>query len=169
MEQANPSPTSRTQGTFQLLKFTAKTYLHYDFATNYIAILYPGWSHGIIFKLSLVASTMMSSGQIFFGCIIHSQFTPMVTYGIGYHLVGTVVVLIFLKIFVAPLITPILDFVRPFPWVSKPGLFSHLHSCLLVCSEPKGHIWCYTCLFHQYGCTLYKCVHSRPTFWTSLM
>ena len=32
--------------------------------------------------------------------------------------------------FLEPLIAPMLDFVRPSPWVSKPGLFSYLHSCL---------------------------------------
>ena len=38
-------------------------------------------------------------------------------------------------------------------------------------SEPKGHIWCYACLFHLpfLGCTLYKQEYSRPAFQTSLM
>ena len=27
----------------------------------------------------------------------------------------------------------------------EPGWLSHLHSYLLACSEPKHHIWCYTC------------------------
>ena len=56
--------------------------------------------------------------------------------------------------FVGPLIVLILDFVSPSPGVSKPGWFSHLHLYLLACSEPKGHIWCSICLFHQQGCTL---------------
>ena len=30
---------------------------------------------------------------------------------------------------------------------------------LLVCCDPEGHNWCDTCLFHQYGCTLYKHVY----------
>ena len=50
---------------------------------------------------------------------------------------------------VGPLITPVLDFMWPFPQVSKQGWFSHLHTYLLVCCESKGHIWCYTCFFHQ--------------------
>ena len=37
----------------------------------------------------------------------------------------------------------------PSLWVSKSGWFSHLHTHLLVCSEPKGHVWCYTYLNHQ--------------------
>ena len=71
--------------------------------------------------------------------------------------------------FVGPLLAPILDFVWPSPGVSKPGWFSCLHTHLLACSEPKGNIWCYTCLFHQQGCTLYKHVYSRPAFQTSIM
>ena len=68
---------------------------------------------------------------------------------------------------VGPLITPVLDFMWPSPLVLKPGCFSCLHYLLLVCDEPVGHICCYICLFHQYGCTL--CVYSRLTFWTSFM
>ena len=30
------------------------------------------------------------------------------------------------------------------PWVLKPGWFSHLHSCLLVHGESKGHVWCFS-------------------------
>ena len=48
--------------------------------------------------------------------------------------------------FVGPLIAPILDFMWPSPWVSKPRWFCHLHMYLLACSEPKGHVWCCTCL-----------------------
>ena len=55
------------------------------------------------------------------------------------------------------------------PICSKPGWFSRLHTYLLACGEPKGHVWCYTCLFHQKGCILYKHVYSRPAFQTSLM
>ena len=40
---------------------------------------------------------------------------------------------------------------------------------LLVLGKPKGHIWCYTCLFPKKGCTLYKHVNSKLTFQTSLM
>ena len=53
--------------------------------------------------------------------------------------------------FVGPLIAPILDFLWPSPWVSKPGWFFYLHSYLLAHGEPKGHIWCCICLFHQLG------------------
>ena len=70
--------------------------------------------------------------------------------------------------FVAPLITLILDFMWPSPWLLKPGWFSCLHSCLIVHLDSKGHVWRYTCLFHQYRCTLYKCVPSRLTFRISL-
>ena len=62
--------------------------------------------------------------------------------------------------FVEPLIAPILDL----PGVSKPGWFSQLHSYFLVCSEPNGQIWCYTC---KYEYKLYKCVHSKLAFHTS--
>ena len=44
---------------------------------------------------------------------------------------------------------------------------AHLFAC--VCGEPKGHVWCYTCLFHQQGCTLHKYVYSSLAFQTSLM
>ena len=64
--------------------------------------------------------------------------------------------------FVGPLIVPNLDFVWPSPRVSKPGWFSRLHTYLLACDEPKGHVWCYTSRFHQKGCTLYKHVYSKP-------
>ena len=88
----------------------------------------------------------------------------------------TFVITVFLKHFcwtkvhfVVPLIAPILDFVWPSPWVPKPGWFYCLHTYLLAHGEPKGHIWCCTCLFYQQGFTLYKCVYSRLAFWTSLM
>ena len=64
--------------------------------------------------------------------------------------------------FVAPLITPNLDFVLPSTCTLKPGWFSHMHSFLPVHSDPKGYGWCYTWLFNQKGCTLYKHVYSRP-------
>ena len=51
--------------------------------------------------------------------------------------------------FVGSLISLILDFVWPSPRVSEPGWFSCLHTYLLVRGEPKGHVWCYICLFHQ--------------------
>ena len=51
--------------------------------------------------------------------------------------------------FVEPLIAPVLDFVCPSSWVSKPEWISCLHSFLLVCCDPEGHNWCDTCLFHQ--------------------
>ena len=68
-----------------------------------------------------------------------------------------------------PLIACILGLVWPFPWISKPGWFSYLHSFLLAHGEHKGHVWCYTCFFHQWGCTLYKHVYSRLAFQTSLV
>ena len=33
---------------------------------------------------------------------------------------------------------------------------SRLHSFLITCSDPEGHIWCDICLFHQQKYTLYK-------------
>ena len=51
--------------------------------------------------------------------------------------------------FVEPLIAPVLDFVCPSSWVSKPEWISCLHSFLLACCDPEGHNWCNTCLFHQ--------------------
>ena len=42
--------------------------------------------------------------------------------------------------FVGPLTVPILDFMWPLPWVSKPGWFSNLHTYLLVGGEPQSHI-----------------------------
>ena len=51
--------------------------------------------------------------------------------------------------FVEPLIAPVLDFVCPSSWVSKPEWISRLHSFLLACCDPEGHNWCNTCLFHQ--------------------
>ena len=50
---------------------------------------------------------------------------------------------------VEPLIAPVLDFVCPSSWVSKPEWISRLHSFLPVCCDPEGHNWCNTCLFHQ--------------------
>ena len=41
---------------------------------------------------------------------------------------------------VEPLIAPILDFVWPSPWLSKPELFSHLHFYLHAHGEPKSRI-----------------------------
>ena len=43
---------------------------------------------------------------------------------------------------------PILDFVWLPAWILKPRWFSHLKSCLLVCIEPKGHVWYYTFIIH---------------------
>ena len=51
--------------------------------------------------------------------------------------------------FLEPLIAPVLDFVCPSSWVSNPEWISCLHSFLLACCDPEGHIWCDTCLFHQ--------------------
>ena len=51
--------------------------------------------------------------------------------------------------FVEPLIAPVLDFVCPSSWVSNPEWISCLHSFLLACCDPEGHVWCDTCLFHQ--------------------
>ena len=51
--------------------------------------------------------------------------------------------------FVEPLIAPVLDFVCPSLWVSNPEWISCLHSFLLACCHPEGHVWCHTCLFHQ--------------------
>ena len=51
--------------------------------------------------------------------------------------------------FVEPLIAPVLDFVCPSSWVSNPEWIACLHSFLLACCDPEGHIWCDTCLFHQ--------------------
>ena len=51
--------------------------------------------------------------------------------------------------FVEPLIAPVLDFMCPSSWVSNPEWISCLHSFLLACCDPEGHIWCDTCLFHQ--------------------
>ena len=93
----------------------------------------------------------------------------------GLRLLQTIIFIFYFKFlldqgpFVESLIAPIWDFVWPSLWVSKPGWFSHQHTYLLACCEPKGHVWCYTCLFHKYGCTLYKHVYSRPAFQTYLM
>ena len=56
--------------------------------------------------------------------------------------------------------TPVLDFWWHLPWVSKPGWIPSL-ACFLTCAQqiPQIHLWCDTCLFHQYGCTLYKHVY----------
>ena len=51
--------------------------------------------------------------------------------------------------FVEPLIAPVLDFVCPSSRVSNPEWISRLHSFLLACCDPEGHVWCDTCLFHQ--------------------
>ena len=51
--------------------------------------------------------------------------------------------------FVESLIAPVLDFVCPSSRVSNPEWISRLHSFLLACSDPEGHVWCDTCLFHQ--------------------
>ena len=71
--------------------------------------------------------------------------------------------------FVEPLIAPVLDFMCPSSWVSNPEWISRLHSFLPVCCDPKGHVWCDTCLFHQSGCTLYKRVYSMAAGRVSYM
>ena len=82
------------------------------------------------------------------------QITEIVSLGSGQDLSPTETFFCWTKVhFVGPLIAPVFDFVSPSRWVSKPGWFSHLYTYLLACSEPKGHVWCYTCLFHtQQAC-----------------
>ena len=48
----------------------------------------------------------------------------------------------------------------------SPALLAGLHAVNIKC-----HIYCYICLFHQWGCTLHKCVcvYSKHTFQTSLI
>ena len=43
-----------------------------------------------------------------------------------------------------PLIAPVLDFACPSLQVSNPEWISRLHSFLLACGDPEGHIWCDT-------------------------
>ena len=48
-----------------------------------------------------------------------------------------------------PLITLILDFVRPFPWVLSQGGSLACTLAGLCAVILKGNVWCYTYLFHQ--------------------
>ena len=72
----------------------------------------------------------------------------------------------FFKIFIGPrpillepLIAPVLNFVCPSSQVSNSEWISHLHTFMLWCGDPEGHVWRDTCLFMQLRCTLYKHVY----------